>query len=171
MATDRQPWWAYVAFVGILAVPLGLVALALRPEGDAVAAIDLVRGGAIELPLASGDTLHFRADIDVTIDAASGDASKRREHRVHDALQASPVTVVVSGPPGERSTTCGAYDGQMVSSVATAGGYSFSGVALACTVPIEATGQHVVRARATWARGLRVSAATLEVRRAASEAR
>ena len=161
---------AFGAGMGVFSIGLvAFLAFSLWPRGERVGAIDLRAGGApVAFDASAGDGLTFRLDVTLGTAAYAG-TEKQRESAARAALRSSSITATVAGPDGAvRSSTCPAYDGKAVTSTRYGSEVSRSGAPLTCALVVATPGRHVVTARAAWATGAEVRAATLEVRREAA---
>ncbi len=155
-----------IASVGF-AVGLGiLIFFLVRPRGAKVGEMNLTAANATTLVTAKvGDSLFFRADISMEVTRLSLDDAAR--DRAADALLSkSTLTVRATSPAGkEKVSTCAIYKGRAVSSTATSGTYSRSGMLNDCVIAIDQAGAWTVRASVVWAPTLVLRSASLETRR------
>lgn len=149
---------AGLVLAGVLvAILLWAIARNTSP-GEPVGQIDLRAPGATLLvDLAAGDALHFR--IDGLFGAPPGGSNRTRAQALDTKLRASVLTVVVSG----QQSSCPAYFG--AGRQGTIGPTTVEkSMVTECTIVVTTPGRRTVQATVTWAPGLFVHSAMLEVR-------
>lgn len=136
----------------------------LAPRGERVGAIDLVAPAPLTVTLAASGALSFR--LDATLPSPTNENSSRaKRNAVYATLGESRLVLTATregAPP--RVARCAAYEGRFVSASDTTTEVAVHGIPLTCRFDNASAGRYVVAAQVTWARGVRASRASLEVR-------
>lgn len=141
--------------------------LALRPNGEPVAEMDLLDSAAtVSIDGAAGDSVTFVSRITTGLGAYNGSSWKSRSNDATRAMKASTLNVVVVGPDGaEQTSRCPLWGGSMSSDRPNDEHLTENGVINDCAVDLRSAGKHTVRASVEWDRTLAIKEAQLTVYR------
>jgi hypothetical protein len=151
----------------LFAVGLGvLIFYMVSPDGKRVGATSLTDPNAVLAVAAQrGDSLLFRVDASIGVPRLSLVSDDVLERQASAQLSRSRLTVRATAPSGsERSTSCALYKGRAMSTTATSGSFSRSGMLNDCVIVLDELGPWQVRGAVAWAADLSLQSATLETR-------
>jgi hypothetical protein len=168
--SDTNPSAKIPLFIlGAIALALATIGtcayLALGAKGEPVGTLALTEDApSLRVTLSAQSTLSFR--LDATLPSPTNENSSRaRRNAVYDTLGESKLTLTDAHEGrAPRVAHCAAYNGRFVSAGDTSTEVAVHGIPLECTFTGAEPGEHVITAAASWARGVAVRSAVIEVR-------